>query len=147
MNIDTAINTSFRGKTLRELAESPLSALSGVSDKAAEALRTAFSVETVRDLANLECVNLARAIVALSEMETTPQQQEAEEKLIDDAVEMTFPASDPTAVNSSITRIEVPPDMPPANLDHQNSQSIETVKGKDEAEPASGARPSARAKG
>jgi hypothetical protein len=34
---------------------------------------------------------------------------EREEALLDDAVEMTFPASDPLAVTSGITRIEVPP--------------------------------------
>jgi hypothetical protein len=33
---------------------------------------------------------------------------EKEEALLDDAVEMTFPASDPLAVTGGVTRIEVP---------------------------------------
>jgi len=57
----------------------------------------------------------------------------AEESKLDRAVEMTFPASDPVSIASSITRVEVPPDMPPASLDHQNTQAIETVKDKDKA--------------
>lgn len=35
-------------------------------------------------------------------------QDEKEEALLDDAVELTFPASDPLAVAGGITRIEVP---------------------------------------
>jgi hypothetical protein len=130
MNIDSALQSDFRGKNLNELASAPVTALHCISEKTAGALKSAFAVETVRDLANLDCVNLARAIVALAETEITPAKEEAEEQLIDDAVEMTFPASDPVSVASSITRIEVPPDMPPAHLDHQNTQSIKTVKDK-----------------
>ncbi len=130
MNIDNALQSDFRGKSLSELANAPVTALHCISDKTAHALKSAFGVNTVHDLANLDCVNLARAIVALAETEITPEKEEAEEQLIDDAVEMTFPASDPVSVESSITRIEVPPDMPPARLDHQNTQAIKTVKGK-----------------
>lgn len=130
MNIDNALQSDFRGKNLNELANAPITALHCISDKTAQALKSAFAIETVRDLANMECVNLARAIVALAETECTPAKEEAEEQLIDDGVEMTFPASDPVSVASSVTRIEVPPDMPPARLDHQNTQSIKTVKGK-----------------
>jgi hypothetical protein len=35
---------------------------------------------------------------------------EKEQELLDDAVEMTFPASDPPAVTNGVTRIEVPKD-------------------------------------
>ncbi|MDO9218435.1 MAG: hypothetical protein Q7U14_14270 [Lacisediminimonas sp.] len=130
MNIDTALDTQYHGKSLREIANAPVSALHGVSSKAADALKGAFAVETVRDLANLDCVNIARAIVALAEVENSLDKEQAEEMLIDDSVEMSFPASDPPAVTSGITRIEVPPDMALARLDHQNSPAIETIKGK-----------------
>lgn len=130
MNIDNALHSDFRGKNLGDVANAPVTALHCISDKTAGALKSAFGVHTVRDLANLECVDLARAIVALANSEVTPEKEEAEEQLIDDAVEMTFPASDPVSVASSVTRIEVPPEMPPAHLDHQNTQSIKTVKGK-----------------
>jgi hypothetical protein len=132
MNIDTALCTSFKGKSLRELADAPVTSLQGISDKAAEALKHAFNVETIRQLANLECINLARAIVALAEVETTPEKEKAEEELIDDGVEMTFPASDPVSVSSSITRIEVAPDMAPAKLDHQNAPGVEPLEGSEQ---------------
>jgi hypothetical protein len=60
----------------------------------------------------------------------------AEEELIDDAVEMTFPASDPLSVSSSITRIEVPPEMVEASTDHQLAASIEAHNEEVLGEPA-----------
>jgi hypothetical protein len=130
MNIDNAVDSGYKGKTLCELADGPVTALHGVSQKSADALKAAFSVETVRQLAELDCVKIAKAIVTLAEVEHCQEKEDAEEKLIDDAVEMSFPASDPVSVASSITRIEVPPEMPPAQLDHQNSAAIETIQGK-----------------
>ncbi len=50
---------------------------------------------------------------------------QAKEALLDDAVEMTFPASDPISVDSGITRIEVAPDMVDAHGDHQLAGEIE----------------------
>nr|WP_314860260.1 DUF2188 domain-containing protein [uncultured Undibacterium sp.] len=61
-----------------------------------------------------------------------PSQKEAKENakesLLDDALEMSFPSSDPISVNSGITRIEVAPEMVDAGADHQNSQRIEPAK-------------------
>lgn len=54
--------------------------------------------------------------------------ENAKETLLDDALEMSFPSSDPISVNSGITRIEVAPEMVDAGADHQNSQSIEPAK-------------------
>ncbi|WP_151446846.1 hypothetical protein [Lacisediminimonas profundi] len=130
MNIDTALDAGYKGKSLREIADSPVTALHGVSHKAADALKSAFAVETIRQLAGLECTRLARAIVLLADLEHSPAKEEAEEKLIDDSVEMSFPASDPPSIASSITRIEVPPDMPPAAADHQGMHVAEAVKGR-----------------
>jgi hypothetical protein len=39
---------------------------------------------------------------------TSPDPDEKQEELLDDAVESTFPASDPPAVTGGVTRIEVP---------------------------------------
>lgn len=39
---------------------------------------------------------------------TSSNPTEKEQELLDDAVEMTFPASDPLAVTGGVTRIEVP---------------------------------------
>ena len=39
---------------------------------------------------------------------TSTDPEEKEQELLDDAVELTFPASDPLAVAGGVTRIEVP---------------------------------------
>lgn len=66
------------------------------------------------------------------ELAIEPSQKEAKENakesLLDDALEMSFPSSDPISVNSGITRIEVAPEMVDAGADHQNSQRIEPAK-------------------
>jgi hypothetical protein len=130
MNISEIVDKAYRDKSFRELADAPVSALHGISAKDAEALDKAFRIRTVRDLANLKYVKWASAIATLAEEETVPHEEATKEALLDDAVQMTFPASDPVSVQSSITRIEVPPEMPPASLDHQNSQSIDEGKQK-----------------
>ncbi|NIA52773.1 hypothetical protein HAV22_03790 [Massilia sp. TW-1] len=61
----------------------------------------------------------------MASAETEPREAVAKETLLDDAVEMTFPASDPVSVTSSITRIEVPPEKVDASSDHQNAAAIE----------------------
>jgi hypothetical protein len=62
-----------------------------------------------------------------------PKADLAKEALLDDAVEMTFPASDPISVNSGITRIEVAPDMVDAHGDHPLAGQVD-VEG--EAKPS-----------
>lgn len=125
MNIDAIIDKDYAGRSLRELAEAPLSALRGVSQEDAVAIQKAFGVNCVRQFADLKFVKWAMAIATLAAEETPPAEQVAKEVLLDDAVEMTFPASDPISVTSSITRIEVPPDMVDAAADHQNAGAIE----------------------
>lgn len=62
------------------------------------------------------------------EIAVEPSQQQIEETLLDDALEMSFPSSDPISVNSGISRIEVAPEMVDAGIDHQNSQRIVPAK-------------------
>lgn len=69
MNINKAVVKGFETKSLKEIAEAPVSALAGVTESDAEHLQAAFNVKTVRDLANLKCVNSAQAIVALADTE------------------------------------------------------------------------------
>ena len=70
-------------------------------------------------------VKWARAIRTMASAEAEPREAVAKESLLDDAVEMTFPASDPVSVQSSITRIEVAPEKVDASSDHQNAAAIE----------------------
>lgn len=125
MNIDTIVNEQFHGKTFRELADAPLSALRGIGEQQAAALGEALGAKTIGELANLDVIRHVIAIAALSGCEGLSSKEKAEETLLDDAVEMTFPASDPISVDAGITRIEVAPDMVDAGHDHQHAQSIE----------------------
>ncbi|MES2260071.1 MAG: hypothetical protein V4724_16225 [Pseudomonadota bacterium] len=125
MNIDTVVDQAYVGKCFRELAAAPVSALKGVSEKDALALFKAFKVTTVRDLAELDYVKWAQAIAVLADHEQPKPAEVAKECLLDDAVEMTFPASDPISVDSGITRIEVAPDKVDAHGDHQHAGKVE----------------------
>ncbi len=69
MNINKAVDKSYEGKTLAEIADSPVDALQGVSDGDATLLQNAFNVKTVRDLAELKYVKWAQAIVNLAGLE------------------------------------------------------------------------------
>jgi len=129
MNIDTVVDKEYLGKNFRALADAPVSALRGVSAKDAKALAQAFNVTTVRELANLDCVKWACAITTLADQEQAPASERASESLLDGAVEMTFPASDPISVDAGITRIEVAPDMVDAREVHQNARQVEDCTG------------------
>jgi hypothetical protein len=124
MNITTIVNEAFHGKSPRELMDCPLTALNGVGEKEAKALQDAFGVTTVGQLARLEVVANAVAINMMAGAGGQPQGEAAKETLLDEAVEMTFPASDPISVDSGITRIEVAPDKVDAARDHQGADAI-----------------------
>lgn len=127
MNINKCIDKKFAGMEFSQLAEAPIDALRGVSAKDAAALKQAFNITTVRELANLNFLKWAQAIVTLAD-EDQAEREKVGEHLLDEAIEMTFPSSDPIAV-SSITRIEHSPDRAPeqssekapAQTDHQNA--------------------------
>lgn len=125
MNIDTIVNEDFKGKTFGELIHAPLSALRGIGEQQAMALADTLGVKTIGDLAGLEIINYAIAIKALAGCEGLSSKEKAEQTLLDDAVEMTFPASDPISVDAGITRIEVAPEMVDPGRDHQHASSIE----------------------
>ncbi len=125
MNIDTIVDGEFTGKCFRDLCNAPLSALRGVSAKDAKALHQAFGITTIGDLADLKFVKWASAIRTLAAEEADTPSQVAKETLLDDAVEMTFPASDPISVDAGITRIEVPPEKVDAHTDHQHAKAVE----------------------
>jgi hypothetical protein len=135
MNINTIVDAEYAGKCFRDISNAPLAALRGLSKKDAEALHKAFGITTIGDLAELKFVKWASAIKILASEECDTPEQAAKETLLDEAVEMTFPASDPISVDSGITRIEVPPDMVNASTDHQHAKAVEasTEKGKREA--------------
>lgn len=126
MNIETIVDDKFKTKCFRELVEAPISALRGVSSADARAMSVAFGVNTIGELADLRFVKWANAIKTLADEETDTKEQIAKETLLDEAVEMTFPASDPISVDAGVTRIEVAPDMVNAQTDHQSAGKVET---------------------
>ena len=69
MNINKAVDKSFETKSLKELVNSPVDALQGVSEGDAKLLLEAFNVKTIGDLANLKYVKWAQAIVNLADTE------------------------------------------------------------------------------
>jgi hypothetical protein len=121
MNISKIVDSAYAGKSFGEIADAPISALHGVSAADAAAIKKAFGVSTVRELANLDVLRRAQAIVTLAGDETGSDH--AKETLLDDAVEMSFPASDPISVSAGITRIEVAPEKVDAKTDHQNTKA------------------------
>jgi hypothetical protein len=125
MNIQIIVNDTHHDKCFRELVNQPVTALRSVTQAQADALRDAFGINTIGELAELKAVKYARAIRTMAGAESEPQGDIAKETLLDDAVEMTFPASDPVSVQSSITRIEVVPDKVNASSDHQGASAIE----------------------
>jgi hypothetical protein len=69
MNINNAVDKDYEGKSLAELADAPIAALQGVSERQAQLLQDAFRIKTIRQLANLKYVRWAQAIVALAATE------------------------------------------------------------------------------
>lgn len=69
MNINKAVDKAFEGKSLKEIAKAPVSAIAGISEGDAKLLKEAFGVDTVKELAELKYVKWAQAIVALAETE------------------------------------------------------------------------------
>lgn len=69
ISIQGAIDKSYHGKTLTELAHSPIDALEGLTPRHARLLEEGFGVKTLEDLAKLRYVEIARAIVVLSRYE------------------------------------------------------------------------------
>jgi hypothetical protein len=69
MNINKSVVKAYEGKSLKEIADSPVDALQGVSAGDAELLKKAFNIKTIKDFANLKYVKWAQAIVTLAETE------------------------------------------------------------------------------
>lgn len=69
MNINFAVDKEWEDKTLKEIANAPVAALQGVSDRMAEHLYEALKVKTVNDLANNKFIRWAQAISTLADTE------------------------------------------------------------------------------
>merc|ERR1712151_418219 len=68
MNVDKAVDKDQRGKSLKELVDADVAALSGISD-AGSALLKKLNVKTIGKLGSWKYIKWSRAIVALAEKE------------------------------------------------------------------------------
>jgi hypothetical protein len=66
-DMNSLLDKAYESKSLDEVLKAPVSALSGVSESDAEALKSAFNVKTVHDLGRNKFFKAAAALVALSE--------------------------------------------------------------------------------
>ena len=88
-----------------EVLDAPLDALHCLSFREAEILKTVFEIVTIREFVNLKFMKCISALNALS-AEIEVEKNKEENAILDDALMMTFPASDPTSVSSTIKRVE-----------------------------------------
>ncbi len=65
-DISQFLDKQYEQQELAELADAPVEAIQGLSAGDAEALKKAFNVTTIRDLATNRFVLVAQGIVALS---------------------------------------------------------------------------------
>jgi predicted RecB family nuclease len=73
MNIQIIVNDTHHEKCFRELVGQPVTALRGVTQQQADALRDAFGINTIADLAELKAVKWARAIRTMATAEAEPR--------------------------------------------------------------------------
>jgi predicted metalloprotease with PDZ domain len=65
-NLDKVLDKAYESSSLAELVDAPVSALAGVSEANAEALKKAFNIKTIGDLAGNKYVRAATAIVEIA---------------------------------------------------------------------------------
>jgi hypothetical protein len=66
-DMDKLLDKAYEDKSLGEILAAPVSALAGVSDGDADALKAAFNVKTVEDLGKNKYFKAAAALLALQE--------------------------------------------------------------------------------
>lgn len=67
LGLEKKLDKEWEGKSAQEIADAPVAALSGVSEKDAELLLAAFNIKTVRDLGTNKYFRWAQGIVALAD--------------------------------------------------------------------------------
>lgn len=67
-NLDTVLDKAYESSSLAELVDAPVSALAGVSDADAEALKKAFNIKTIGDLASNKYIQAAIAIAEIAKI-------------------------------------------------------------------------------
>ena len=66
VELSKALDKAYEGKSLAEILDAPVSALSGVSEADAEHLAAAFNIKTVKDLGTNKYFSVAGVLAALA---------------------------------------------------------------------------------
>ena len=69
MNANKFLDKAYEKCTFKEIANAPVDAIQGISERQANLLKEAFKVKTVGDLAKLKFVKWAQALCTLAEGE------------------------------------------------------------------------------
>lgn len=67
MSINAKFDKAYQDKSIEELADAPIAALSGISDSAAALIVQALGIKTVRQLGTSQYFLAAQAIANLAE--------------------------------------------------------------------------------
>lgn len=68
INVNKAVDKKYETMTLKQIADSPVAALEGLSDESGKVLAS-LGIHTIRDLGEWKFAHWARAIVELSKLE------------------------------------------------------------------------------
>ena len=68
VNLDAQLDKAYESSSLAELVDAPVAALAGVSEADAEALKKAFNIKTIGDLAENKYIKTAQAITHLGRL-------------------------------------------------------------------------------
>lgn len=65
--LESKLDMAYHGKTLKELADAPIDALSGISPAAADLIKQALGIKTIRQLGTNQYFLAAQAIARLAD--------------------------------------------------------------------------------
>eukprot|EP00640_Fibrocapsa_japonica_P007323 CAMPEP_0113936078 /NCGR_PEP_ID=MMETSP1339-20121228/3061_1 /TAXON_ID=94617 /ORGANISM="Fibrocapsa japonica" /LENGTH=196 /DNA_ID=CAMNT_0000938417 /DNA_START=109 /DNA_END=699 /DNA_ORIENTATION=+ /assembly_acc=CAM_ASM_000762 len=89
LNINNAVDKSYEIKSLTEIAEAPVAAIQGISDRGAEILAK-YRVHSVADLAEWKFAKWCEAIVILADTEEPGKRDEASMMNINKAMDKEY---------------------------------------------------------
>ncbi len=67
LGLEPKLDKAWEGKSAQEIADAPVSALSGVTENDAKLLQEAFGIKSVRDLGTNKYFRWAQGITALAD--------------------------------------------------------------------------------
>jgi hypothetical protein len=67
LGLEAKLSKAYEGKSAKEIADAPVTAIQGVSESDAEHLLKAFNIKTVRDLGTNKFFRWAQSITTLAD--------------------------------------------------------------------------------